>query len=63
MPEIRRYVITETRELKVSANDPVQAIDLARMVFEGEDLPAAMGINVLKPIRVVGIEAVEVDRP
>lgn len=37
MPEIRNYTVTQERELKVSANSPIDAARIANAVFKGED--------------------------
>ena len=34
MPEIRYYVVTQTREVKVTANSPTDAVRLADAAFE-----------------------------
>lgn len=39
MPEIRYYTVTETREAKVSANNPTDAALLADRVFSGTKKP------------------------
>lgn len=33
MPEIRYYTVTQEREIKISASDPVEAAALAKRVF------------------------------
>lgn len=59
MPEIRRYVVTQTRETKVSASSPMEAIGLADKQFGGEPLPANEAINILKPVRVLSMDVNE----
>lgn len=35
MPEMRRFVVTETREVKVSANSCIEAAQIAQKAFDG----------------------------
>jgi hypothetical protein len=70
MPEIRNYVVTQTREVEVSANSLSDAITIASAAFEhgqntdygvkfGGDLHELKGIwgNTRKPIKELSIQA------
>lgn len=69
MPEMRRYTVTETRTVRVSANSAVGAARIAAVAFaEGQDsaghLKSKEGLGDLwgdtdTRIRVVGLEVVE----
>jgi hypothetical protein len=39
MPELRYYLVTQVREVKVSATNPTDASILATRVFNNEKLP------------------------
>jgi hypothetical protein len=59
MSDIRYYTVSETREIKVTATNPTQAVKLATAVFEGRVVIAEEGIGVFKPISIRSIEARE----
>jgi hypothetical protein len=50
MPEIRHFVVTETRRVQVSANNAVDAAKIGQRAFDGEptrssiDVEADLGI-------------------
>lgn len=60
MPEIRYFTVTQTREVKVDANDPLEAVQIGAAAFKGEinkgDL--AWG-RIARPVRERSIDATE----
>lgn len=50
LPEIRYYTVTQEREIKVSANSPIDAAVLANRVFSNTKYPEDQ-VNVKMPIR------------
>jgi len=52
MPEIRYYTVTQEREVKVSANNVIDAARIADAVFNDEALPADIPAQLFKPARV-----------
>lgn len=60
MPEIRYYTVTQTREVKVSANDPLEAAQIGDAAFKGEINEGDLaGGHIVKPVRVRSIDATE----
>lgn len=67
MPEIRHYKVSQTREVSVSANNPVDAVRIAGAAFEhGQDTthgvkngPAGIWGNTDTLIKVTDISARE----
>jgi hypothetical protein len=49
MPEIRYYIVTQKREVKVSASTPLDASILADRVFSGTKKPEDQ-IDILSPV-------------
>lgn len=52
MPELRYYTVTQEREVKVSANSPIEAAQIADAAFKGviqKDDPSGPGIT--NPVR------------
>lgn len=58
MPEIRYYTVTQEREVKISANSPIDAANLADRIFSDTKLPEDQ-INILQPIRIRAIDVRE----
>jgi hypothetical protein len=54
LPELRYYTVTQEREVKVSANSPIDAAVLANRVFTDTKHPEDQ-INVQTPIRERGL--------
>jgi hypothetical protein len=47
MPEVKHYVVTQTREVRVWANNTVGAIQVAEVVFEkGPEIFTEMGLDI-----------------
>lgn len=60
MPEIRYYTVTQEREVKVSAKDPLEAAELAHAAFRGDIEKGDIAkVNVLKPVRERSLEVRE----
>ena len=56
MPEIRYYTVTQEREVKVSASDPLEAAELATAAFKGEITDSDIAkLHVTQPVRDLGI--------
>lgn len=53
MPEIRNYTVTQVREVKITANTPLEAAELADKAFKGEEIDPSPGSasRVRAPIR------------
>lgn len=52
MPEIRYYTVTQERQVKVSANSPVDAARIADAVFHDQTIDTAeVPAQLLTPIR------------
>jgi hypothetical protein len=52
MPEIRYYTVTQEREVKVSANSPVEAAQIADAAFKGEIQPDDLVVQyITRPVR------------
>ena len=58
MPEIRYYTVTQEREVKVSANSPIDAANLAQRIFSDTKKPEDQ-INIVQPIRERSIDVRE----
>jgi uncharacterized iron-regulated protein len=58
MPPLRRYIVTQTREVKVSATNLIDAVTLADRVLKGEKKPDDQ-INVISDIREVDVNVRE----
>jgi hypothetical protein len=58
MPQLRRYIITQTREIKVSATDIIDAAALASRVLRGEKKPEDQ-ININSEVREIDINVRE----
>lgn len=58
MPEIRYYTVTQEREVKVAANSPIDAINLAERIFSNTKRPEDQ-INIITPIRERAIDVRE----
>ena len=56
MPEIRYFVVTQTREVKVAANNELQAAVLATKELDGEEYAAEPGIRVLGHATVIELD-------
>lgn len=54
MPEIRYYIVRQTREIKISANDVTEAAIRARNVFN-DSLEPADKIQIQQYIRVIDL--------
>jgi hypothetical protein len=50
LPELRYYTVTQEREVKVSADNPVHAAVLANRIFTNTKYPEDQ-LNILAPIR------------
>lgn len=61
MPSIIKYTARQEREVKVSAENPREAAELASAAFAGDlsKLPPHSGISVLTPVRELSIEVRE----
>lgn len=67
MPEIRRYTVTQTRQVRVDANSEVDAIRIADAAFTNgqnvdnsvKDGPVGIWGNTVSRVRVVAVEAHE----
>jgi hypothetical protein len=58
MPELRRYVVRQEREVVVSASNPTDAAVLADRAFSNTKTPEDQ-LNITKPVREISIEARE----
>lgn len=45
MPEVKHYIVTQEREVRVTANDPLSAIAIASVAFQQEGL-AKSGVGI-----------------
>lgn len=52
MPEVRNYTITQEREVKVSAENIIDALKIADAVFENQSIPGNLIGRTLSDIRV-----------
>lgn len=67
MPVIRHYRVTQTREVKVTANNPTDAVRIATAAFEnGQNQdngvvagPSGVWGNTSTPVRPIDINAYE----
>ena len=52
MPEIRYYTVTQEREVKVSANSPLEASQLGQAAFDGEIVEGDLAkLHIIRPVR------------
>jgi hypothetical protein len=69
MPEMRNYIVTQTRDVKVTANNEVDAVSIAAAAFEhGQNsdvsvvrnkAPVGIWGNTSNRIRVIEIRAID----
>lgn len=56
MPEIRYYTVTQEREVKVTANSPLEAAQIADAAFKGEiSVGDLTNVHIQKPVRERGL--------
>lgn len=46
MPAMRKYTVTQTRQVEVSANTPVDAVRIAGMAFDGKPTESTIDTEV-----------------
>lgn len=52
MPEIRYYTVTQEREVKITANNPLEAATIADAAFKNEINEGDLaGGHIVKPVR------------
>lgn len=53
MPELRYYTVTQEREVKVSANTPIEAAEIANVIFNGtiQEGDQSVAHHIVSPVR------------
>jgi len=46
MPAMRTYIVTQTRQIEVSANDTVGAVRIADLAFKGEPVKSTLVVEL-----------------
>lgn len=60
MPEVRYFTVSQTREVKVTAKDPLEAVTIGDAALNGEINEGDLaGGHIVKPVKVRSIDATE----
>lgn len=61
MPEVRYFIVEQTRQVKILANSPIDAGRLAQAAFGGQVETTGVTGSILTPVREISL-SVEEDR-
>lgn len=59
MPAIRYYTVVQVREVRVAANTPAQAVQVADQAFNGVEVAPDLSVRLLNKVKATHIAARE----